>query len=204
MSTSVEEEPSESARAAAAKKTRQALVAAATELFAEQGLTGPSLDAICAKAGFTRGAFYVHFKTRDDLIVAVMEQVMGGFIDAIIATGEAGADLATIVRTFGMAVESQAFPLPSAVRPHQVIEACLRSDKLRDAYVEMLDRARERLADTVRRGQEGGRLRADADPDAVAQLLLAAVLGVEMATELRVAYDATAVGELVLGLLEPR
>ncbi|HEY8429253.1 MAG TPA: TetR family transcriptional regulator, partial [Sandaracinaceae bacterium] len=78
-----------------AARTREALVAAAMELFAEQGLTGPSLDAICAKAGFTRGAFYVHFATRDDLIAAVVEKAMGGFIDAIIASGEAGADLET-------------------------------------------------------------------------------------------------------------
>lgn len=194
---------SEPSRAASARKTRQALLDAATELFAEQGLTGPSLDAICARAGFTRGAFYVHFKTRDDLIVAVVEQVMGGFIDAIIATGEAGADLATIVRTFGMAVKSEAFPLPSAVQPHQIIEACMRSGKLRQAYLDQLARARERLGETVRKGQARGALRADVDPDAVAQLLLAAVLGVEVASELKVPFDASAVGEMLLKALEP-
>ncbi|MCZ7684911.1 MAG: TetR family transcriptional regulator [Sandaracinaceae bacterium] len=64
-------------RAEEALKTREALVDAAAELFAEQGLTGPSLDAICAKAGFTRGAFYVHFATRDDLIAAVVEKIHG-------------------------------------------------------------------------------------------------------------------------------
>lgn len=194
---------SEPARAASARKTRKALVDAATELFAEQGLTGPSLDAICARAGYTRGAFYVHFKTRDDLIVAVVEQVMGGFIDAIIATGEAGADLATIVRTFGLAVQSEAFPLPSAVQPHQIIEACMRSDKLREAYLDQIARARERLGETVRRGQERGALRADVDPDAVAQLLLASVLGVEVASELKAPFDASAVGEMLLLALQP-
>ncbi len=186
------------ARAAAAERTRDALVEAATALFAEQGLGGPSLDAICARAGFTRGAFYVHFKTRDDLIVAVVERVMGAFIDAMVAAGEASADLAAIVQTFALAVENGAFPLPSAVRPHQVIEACLRSDKLRAAYLAMLARARLRLADTVRRGQREGRLRDDVDADAVAQLLLAVVLGVEVASELSVPYDARAVAELML------
>ena len=195
------ESPDEPARAAAARKTREALVDAATELFAEQGLSGPSLDAICAHAGFTRGAFYVHFKTRDDLIVAVVEKIMGGFIDAIIASGETGADLPTIVRTFALAVETGTFPFRGHVRPHQILEACARSEKLHAKYVELLARARERLSATVARGQEAGTVRADVSPDAVAQLLLSVVLGVEIATELRVPYDAGAVARDLLAML---
>lgn len=199
-----EENANESTRAASARETREKLLAAATELFAEQGLTKPSLDAICARAGFTRGAFYVHFQTRDDLIVAVVEQVMGGFIDAIIQGGEAGADLSMIVAGFTMAVESGSFPFPGSVRPHQVLEACARSEKLRAKYIELLGTARERLAATVRRGQQAGTIREDADPDAVAQLLLATVLGVEIATELDVPYDARGVGHLLLSMLAKR
>jgi len=191
------------ARAAQAAATRAKLIEAATELFAEQGLTKPSLDAICERAGYTRGAFYVHFDNRDDLIGAVIEQVMGSFIEAIIAAGEAGADLAMIVRTFTQAVETGAFPFPSSVRSHQVLEACARSETLKHKYVELLNRARTRLTDTVRRGQEAGTIRRDAPPDAVAQLLLATVLGVEVASELSVPYDADAVGELVLAMLAP-
>lgn len=190
-------------RTESAAQTRAALVDAATELFAAQGLTGPSLDAICAHAGYTRGAFYVHFKTRDDLIVAVTEKIMGGFIDAIIASGEAGADLRTIVQTFALAVQSGSFPFRGQVRPHQILEACARSDKLHAKYLELLAQARERLATTVARGQEAGTVRPDVDPDSVAQLLLALVLGVEVASELDVPYDASAVGQDLLVLLEP-
>lgn len=188
-------------RAEEALKTREALVDAAAELFAEQGLTGPSLDAICAKAGFTRGAFYVHFATRDDLIAAVVEKSMGGFIDAVIASGEAGADLEAVVRTFAAAVRSGAFPFPGHVRAHQILEACMRSPTLHAKYLELLARARERLADTIRRGQRAGSIRGDVDPAGVAQLLLALVLGVEVATELRVPYDADRVSEDVLTML---
>ena len=61
-------------RAAAKAASREAIITAAIEAFAEQGLDGPSLDDICARAGYTRGAFYVQFKDRDDLIVAVTER----------------------------------------------------------------------------------------------------------------------------------
>jgi len=199
----VTEEATESLRATSARETRRKLVAAASVLFAEQGLSKPSLDAICARAGFTRGAFYVHFQTREDLIVAVIEEVMGGFIDMIIAAGEAGADLSAIIGAFTMSVQSGAFPFPGSVRPHQILEACARSEKLREEYLEQIGNARKRLADTVRRGQETGNLRADADADAVAQLLLATVLGVEIAAEIQVPFDAAGVGGLLLALLAP-
>jgi AcrR family transcriptional regulator len=191
------------ARAESAAQTREALIDAAMELFAEQGLTGPSLDAICAHAGYTRGAFYVHFKTRDDLIVAVTEKVMGTFIDAIIASGEAGADLTTIVQTFSHAVQSGAFPFRGQVRPHQILEACARSPKLHAKYLELLAHARQRLVSTIERGQEAGTVRRDVRPDSVAQLLLAVVLGVEVAAELDLPYDAAAVGADLLAMLAP-
>ena len=193
----------ESACITFAKETRRKLVVAAAELFVKEGLSKPSLDAICAHAGFTRGAFYVHFKTRDDLIVAVVEEIMSTFIDAIVTGGEMGSDLPTIVQMFIMSVEAGAFPFPGHVRPHQILEACTRSENLRDKYLELLQIARTRLIAAVVRGQDTGTLRKDADPDAVAQLLLAMVLGVEVASELEFSYDAGGVGKLVLSLLKP-
>lgn len=190
--------PKKTKRLEEAQKTREALIAAAMELFLEEGLSGPSLDAICAEAGFTRGAFYVHFGTRDDLIAAVVESAMGGFIDAMITQGE--TDIPTVVRTFAAAVHAGAFPF-GQVRGHQIIEACVRSPKLRAKYVELLERARERLRDAARRGQEAGTLRADVDPSAVAQILLALVLGVQTATELGVPYDVDRASEDVLRML---
>jgi len=65
------------------QETRDALVSAALALFAEEGLDAPSLDAICDRAGFTRGAFYVHFADRDELLVAVMEKVGEAFLQSV-------------------------------------------------------------------------------------------------------------------------
>lgn len=186
-----------------AQKTREALIAAATSLFVEQGLDRPSLDAICARAGFTRGAFYVHFRTRDELIAAVVESAMGGFIDAMIESGEAGADLGTIVRTFAAVLRAGPLPFVGQVRGHQIMEACLRSPALRQKYNELLAHARDRLSDTVRRGQLAGTVRGDVDPHAIAQLLLALVLGAHTASEIGAPYDADRVGDDVLRMLAP-
>ncbi|WP_103959972.1 TetR/AcrR family transcriptional regulator [Nonomuraea solani] len=49
------------------RATTGALVAAARELFISDGFSATSLDAICARAGVTRGAFYHHFGNKEQI-----------------------------------------------------------------------------------------------------------------------------------------
>ena len=56
------------------RATRERLLEAATEVFAEDGLLGASVEAICARAGFTRGAFYSNFETKEQLFLALLER----------------------------------------------------------------------------------------------------------------------------------
>ena len=53
--------------------TREKLFEAAATVFEVQGIGGASIEAIAAAAGFTRGAFYSNFKSRDELIIAMLE-----------------------------------------------------------------------------------------------------------------------------------
>ena len=103
-------------REAAKQETREALVTAALAEFGERGLDAPSLDAICARAGFTRGAFYVHFKDRDALVVAAMERVLGAFLDAVIGRDGESPDLEISVTRFAGALLAMAAPGPPARR----------------------------------------------------------------------------------------
>jgi AcrR family transcriptional regulator len=48
--------------------TRDALLDAASKVFAERGFQGASLDEIAATAGYTRGAIYKHFADKEDLL----------------------------------------------------------------------------------------------------------------------------------------
>jgi AcrR family transcriptional regulator len=53
--------------------TRERLFAAAAGVFEQQGIGGASIEAIAAAAGFTRGAVYSNFASKDDLIIAMLE-----------------------------------------------------------------------------------------------------------------------------------
>ena len=53
--------------------TCEKLFEAAARVFEEQGIGGASIEAIAAAAGFTRGAFYSNFDSKDELIIAMLE-----------------------------------------------------------------------------------------------------------------------------------
>ena len=163
----------------AKRETREALIAAGIEAFAAEGIDTPSLDSICARAGYTRGAFYVHFKDRDEFLIAVMSTALESFLDVIIATGDAALDLEKTIATFVGAVESGTFPMSGGVHFHQFMAACTRSDRVRARYVEVLAEAGRRVAIAVREGQGAGTVRRDVDPDAVGLMLVALVAGVQ-------------------------
>lgn len=64
--------------------TRDALVAAARELFAERGFAATGTEEIVSRARVTRGALYHHFRDKKDLFRAVMVSVAGEAAEALV------------------------------------------------------------------------------------------------------------------------
>src|SRR5690606_13842928 len=95
-------------REAAKAETREALITSAMTAFAADGFDNPSLDAICAAAGYTRGAFYVHFQDRDELINAVGQRILGGLLDSTNRFDESPAAMNNLVeRLFSQTAEDR-------------------------------------------------------------------------------------------------
>jgi AcrR family transcriptional regulator len=65
--------------------TRTALVAAARQLFGQQGYVDTSTDEVVAQAGVTKGALYHHFQGKEDLFRVVFEQVQHEVSDQAVA-----------------------------------------------------------------------------------------------------------------------
>jgi AcrR family transcriptional regulator len=54
-------------------ETRQRLLEAAERVFLRRGLRGSSVEEIAEEAGFTRGAFYSNFRSKDELFVELLQ-----------------------------------------------------------------------------------------------------------------------------------
>src|SRR5881409_2831591 len=55
-------------------QTRADLLEAAARVFARRGFAGASVEAIAAEAGFTRGAFYSNFSSKEELFAELLQE----------------------------------------------------------------------------------------------------------------------------------
>lgn len=181
-------------REVAKKETRDALVAAATLELAENGLETASLDAICARAGYTRGAFYVHFRDRDELVVAVVERLLTGMFDSVIASTEGADDLENTVARYvaRMAHDAREVIGRYKWRYHHTLAACARSPVLSKRYASLQREAMARVAAAARTGQRAGTVRRDVPAETLGEILVILTLGVGVMLDLGIPFDLAA------------
>lgn len=80
------------------ENTRTRLMDAAAEMFAEVGIDAASVEAICERAGFTRGAFYSNFASKEELFLAMCarsaETTLGAVRERVTSIEDRGLDAA--------------------------------------------------------------------------------------------------------------
>lgn len=64
-------------------ETQDKLIAATREILIVDGIEGCTLENICSRAGFTRGAFYSNFATKESLLGALAEDEYANLIDRL-------------------------------------------------------------------------------------------------------------------------
>jgi AcrR family transcriptional regulator len=67
-------------RSARKAQTRARLLEAAATVYARSGFNGATLDQVAAEAGFTKGAVYAHFGSKENLLLALLEEHMASQI----------------------------------------------------------------------------------------------------------------------------
>ena len=86
-------------------ETRRRLHDAALAVFAEEGFGRVSVEQVCDRAGFTRGAFYSNFTSLDELFLAMWEERSTALLADLRAALAAADDSITTVREVVALVE---------------------------------------------------------------------------------------------------
>ena len=63
--------------------TRAALLRAASRSICERGMDGASIDLIAAEAGYTKGAFYANFASKEDMFLAILDEKFAAEMERI-------------------------------------------------------------------------------------------------------------------------
>ncbi len=154
--------------------TREKLFEAAAEVFEERGIGAASIETIAAAAGFTRGAFYSNFESKDDLIVAMLEDHVERSLEhhrELLARHRTPADFVAALRS---TERNRHDPLGRAPLLHmELILYVARAEKRRPELAKRLRARRKLVADIVAattRATAGGEVR---DPAWAGAMLLA-------------------------------
>jgi len=60
------------------EETRRLILDAATALIAERGYHGTTVNEMIARAGLSKGTFYWHFRSKEEVLLAVLEERVDG------------------------------------------------------------------------------------------------------------------------------
>ena len=183
--------------------SRMALIDSAVTLIPKKGLD-VSLDELCAHAGYTRGVFYVHFKNRDELTLAVMSRIGEEWLDDFFNHNNKEMDLFTAVALFMQHFLSGQYPIgkKGSIRPQQLLEACERSPKIKKRYLALAQESMNRLSQNIKNSQNKNQLDKNIDANNLALILVALVIGMHTLHDLGFPIDFTK-GMLTLGQLLP-
>jgi len=157
------------------ESTRQRLLDAAAEVFAEVGLDAASVEAICERAGFTRGAFYSNFETKDELMLALAARVAESKLEEVTAriraveeSGERLAPQDLVLRVLDVPMDQRMGILLSG----EIRNRAMRDARLAETYLAWQSGMVQRIARIVE--DLGGRyaLRPRVPAEEFARLLL--------------------------------
>jgi AcrR family transcriptional regulator len=82
------------------RATRQRIVEAAGRRFKEDGIDGAGVAAVMSDAGLTNGAFYAHFKSKEDLVANVLADQLRAQRQSFASQPSDRAGLEAIIRTY--------------------------------------------------------------------------------------------------------
>jgi TetR/AcrR family transcriptional regulator len=153
------------ARNAGSLDARQAILSVATKLFASRGFEGTSLGDIAGQVGIRKPSLLYHYASKDALREAVLDHVLARWTETlprVLFAATAGEDQFDAVTR-----EIVSFLVDDPDRARLIVrEALDRPDDFREQLARYVSPVVINLARHVRKGQQHGELRADADPEA--------------------------------------
>ena len=154
--------------------TCEKLFEAAARVFEEQGIGGASIEAIAAAAGFTRGAFYSNFKSKDELIIAMLEDHVEQSIRRNLDLLARHKNLADFIEALKTMDRSRQDPLARSPLLHmEMILFVARAEKRRPDLAKRLRDRRSLIADIVETTSKNSGKNQSLNPAWTAAILLA-------------------------------
>ncbi len=160
------------------EETRQRLLDSALNVFAHNGYERATVDEIVREAGFSKGAFYVHFESKEDLFwellderVDLQQEMLGSALDVALTVEE--NERRVLQAIFDLRRNDSLSP---AIFLEFTAHA-MRNEKVRARLAEMYGRWHAFVVQILTAGREAGLVRTDVEISVLAAVLMSVIEG---------------------------
>lgn len=132
--------------------TRAALLRSASRSICEHGMDGASIDRIAAEAGYTKGAFYANFASKEELFLVILDEKFAAELERLEAAMDGSGEPADAARQAAEEFLSYVDRDPEWPRLYQEFAAhAARNDAFRVEFAARQRALRDRMADVFAR-----------------------------------------------------
>jgi AcrR family transcriptional regulator len=156
-------------------RTRSSLIRSAARVFCRRGLDRGSIDEVAEEAGYTKGAFYANFRSKEELFLTMLDERFAEKIEeadrAFADTAESPPDQARhAAADFAQSLRSD----PEVARLFQEFYAyAIRNDGFREELVTRFTTLRERLESVYQRRADAYGLELSVPMERIVRMVIA-------------------------------
>ena len=161
--------------------TRTCLMRSAAKVFSRRGLQQASIDEVAEDAGFTKGAFYANFKSKEELFLAMLDERFAERLDQIDALIDVEGDPEDVAHRAG--VDFGRFISADLEWQRLFFEFAAyaaRNDEFRDELVTRYSSLRARITEAYRRRERELELKSPIPLEDVSLMTFAMANGVAL------------------------
>jgi AcrR family transcriptional regulator len=160
--------------------TRTCLMESAAKVFARRGLQQASIDEVAGDAGFTKGAFYANFKSKEELFLAMLDERFAQRIEQIDRVWSSEGDMRHKARQAGEDFADYLSDEEWARLFFEFAAYAARNEEFRQELVTRYRALRERVAAIYSRQKEKMEIEPAVAPEQVAAMIFAMTNGLAL------------------------
>jgi len=158
------------------KDSRTKILQSATRLFGRRGFQGTTIEDVTRESGISRGALYWHFKSKSELLGAVVERLqkeyLDVFIENVMSAGSRPMDRIQAIFKFNARFAVEQTDLVHCIR-NLSLELSPSEDDNVKAFFDIIAQQRNFIVRLIKEAQDEGSLRTDLKPEIMAAIILA-------------------------------
>jgi len=166
------------------QRQRETILQAAVACFCQKGYHRATIQDICDEARLSKGGLYTYFKSKEEVLAAVVEQSASTVFQQAMEVARAGGTvLEKLDRIAAVTIERFTSHVPDRHSPQLTLEIWAEASKNPEVKA-LCSRSyaqwRKFLADLLREGMATGEFEVWVDPEALAAVLIAVFDGLSL------------------------